>query len=185
MATRAQAKRTIKLRQADAQGREFIRVSARNKTQWASCGMGKGGGGGGINFPMKHKTELQRLSELWKSFTWGEKIVYGGTAVILLVGTVYVAWTFAGSVAASAAASAAAAETGEVVLISVYSASGEFLGFKYVLLSSLKGITTAAAGTKLGEVAAGLVFASAIKKPEPPEFTNFKKPCNPVGQGKF
>jgi hypothetical protein len=31
------SKRTIKLRQADAQGREFIRVSPRNKTNWASC----------------------------------------------------------------------------------------------------------------------------------------------------
>ena len=32
-----QNKRTIKLRQADMLGREFIRVSPRNKTAWASC----------------------------------------------------------------------------------------------------------------------------------------------------
>ncbi len=56
-------KRTIKLRQADAQGREFIRVADKS-IQWASCGKKNGQGSSTLAFkPSQKAQDLMSLGE--------------------------------------------------------------------------------------------------------------------------
>lgn len=80
-----------------------------------------------------------------------------------------------------------AAQTGEVILVTAYTKTGAFAGFKYVTLASLQGYVTAAQGQ--GLLAATAAYLTGIgflsNSIEQPSFTTFNKPCDPVGQGKF
>lgn len=162
MATQSQAKRTIKLRQADAQGRQFIRVSGRNKTNWASCNFTKSPFKQNLSLPSVHGDPKKALM-----------------AIFLAIFSIPLA---------SFAFASLAAQTGEVVLVSVGDAAGNLIGFKYVTLASIRGFLTATqayqllAGNEL--FFSGLNFLSNIIKQ--PEGANFNKPCNSdPGQGKF
>jgi len=99
-------KRTIKLRQADTQGREFIRVQATNKTDWASCNM---------------KYQKPQFPTELRMPTGGgdpQKFLLAIFAAFFSVPI----FTFA--------LTSIAAQTGEVVLVTAYTKAGEFAGFR-------------------------------------------------------
>ena len=111
-------KHTIKLRQPDQQGREFIKVSSNNKTSWVSCTFQEP-----FKNPYRNAFRMPQVG-----FTLSQRetnLLFGGTVFIL------------GAVAFLP--SALAVETGEVVLVSIYSTAGEFIGFRYVALSAIRG----------------------------------------------
>ncbi len=179
MPSKAALKRTIKLRQPDAQGREFVRVSPRNKTNWASCNLFK------PSAPILEPGSPVRP-------TYGRNRAYlpqgGGDPNKLLIALLLAIFTIPAATFAFASLAAATASGGEVVLISIYSKAGEFVGFKWVSTAVLKGFLTVAqsqqilSGTTL-YVTAALGFLS--NNINTPELVNFNKPCDPVGRGKF
>ena len=172
-------KRTIKLRHADAQGREFIRVSSKNKTDWTSCHLFKPG----VPIlepgtPVKGKYGNPDLS-----MPQG-----GGDPIKFLAAFLLAVFSVPAATFAFASLAASAASGGEVVLITAYSKAGEFLGFKWVSTAVVKGFLTVAEanqvlqGTALYLTGAGFL-SNSIKTHET---VNFNKPCNSdIGQGKF
>lgn len=157
MATRAQMKRTIKLRQADAQGREFIRVNSNSKTNWASCNFSKPGfetplsvwhKGGGISF-----TDFLFVAP---GLIVASGIMAipsaGATAVSIGIPTVGMTAAYTGFAVQQAFASLVIAEAGRLAALG------------------------------LGTILQAVPFGATTKTPE---YTNFKKPCDKTGQGKF
>lgn len=158
MASNPNAKRTIKLRQADEQGREFIRVSGKNKTDWASCNTKKFTKG--IKTTPNVSTAQGFASGI---FDYG---IYAAPFLVLaplVTGTAAALSAPAGAIYALAPfqlASTATATTGAAVTA-----------------------ISKAAALLLGINIAGVFLSKDIKQPE---FTNFNKPCElDPGQGKY
>lgn len=158
MPSKAGLKRTIKLRQPDAQGREFVRVSAQNKTNWASCNMTPEKPSFTIPIRADNTQSNFYLSQIETNFLIGVPVVAGffitAAAVSVPVGAVYALSQFQ---LASTATLVSAAIPANPILAGISS----FLG--------------------------GTAIAAAFLSPdvETAQFTNFNKPCDSVGQGKF
>jgi len=178
MPSKAGLKRTIKLRQPDAQGREFVRVSAQNKTNWASCNLFR------PSAPiLEPGTPVQN--------TYGPSRTSiptgGGDPTKFLLAFFLAVFAVPAASFAFASLAASAASGGEVVLVTIYGKAGEFLGFKWVSTAIVKGFLTVEQstqilqGTALYLTAAGFLSNSINTV----EQVNFNKPCDSVGQGKF
>lgn len=177
MPSKAGLKRTIKLRQPDAAGREFLRVSPRNKTDWASC-------------------NLMRFEPIVEPGT-PPKNTYGinppsmpsggGDATKFLLSFLLSVFAIPVATFAFASLAASAASGGEVVLITLYSKAGEFMGFKWVSTAVVKGFLTVAQSNQLLQGTA--VYLSTVgflsNKIKTPEIPNLNKPCDSTGRGKF
>lgn len=157
MPSKATLKRTIKLRQPNAAGQEFIKVNSKNKTSWASCNM-----------------KFQKPA-FAKSLTYGQ---HGSTLTltdfetsILLAGPAAI-----GLFITSAAVS--------VPVGAVYALSQFQLASSATLVSAAIPANPILAG--VASFLGGTTLAAAFVSPDvkTSEQTNFNKPCDP-GEGKF
>ena len=170
MASNPNAKKTIKLRQADEQGREFIRVSGKNKTDWASCNLLKPGAPilePGTPAKNKYLKPSPNVSTA-QGFASGI-FDYGIYAVPFLALAPLVTGT----------AAALSAPAGAIYVLAPFQLASTATATAGATVTEI----SKAAALLLGINIAGVFLSKDIKQPE---FTNFNKPCNSdPGQGKF